>query len=550
MRRIVMRIVLALFVGLVVVAPSAVLAQAVVTGVVKDASGAVLPGVTVEAASPALIEKVRTAVSDGSGQYRIVDLRPGDYTVTFSLTGFNSVKRDGITLAGTATALVNADLKVGSVEETITVTGSSPLVDVQGVASEHSISRDLIDAVPTGRTLQNMAVLIPGMSNTNGPNTSVDVGGSALNGVQSSAIHGGAAGDQRMLMDGLPLSTASGNSTQFLTNVGSMQEFTIDTSGVSAEDNAGGVRMNVIPREGGNLFHATVFADGSGPSLQSSNYTSDLAARGLPAPNPAKNLKNAYQFNPAGGGPIVKDKLWFYSAANRIHSTNYVSVYPNLNAGNPNSWLYAPDLNGTLSTSEILLYSENTRLTWQATPRNKLAFYGDSQVRCICPQGLVTLSPEATSSTHFPAQRFLSATYSAPVTSKLLIDAAVMHHLEAGYRTIASDRSIIGVNDTGLGLMYRSYTENTVTQNRNGNVRGGASFVTGAHALKAGFQGQWSTSYSRNMSNTQSTDYTFVNGVPTSITEFADPREATSPSTELGLFVQDRWTIKRLTLTG
>ena len=120
-----------MLVALIALIPSAAYAQASITGVVRDASGAVLPGVTVEAASPALIEKVRSVVTDGTGQYRIVDLRPGTYTVTFTLPGFNTVKREGIELTGSFTATVNADLQVGALEETITVTGESPIVDVQ-----------------------------------------------------------------------------------------------------------------------------------------------------------------------------------------------------------------------------------------------------------------------------------------------------------------------------------------------------------------------------------------------------------------------------------
>src|ERR1700736_5424973 len=115
----------------VVIVPSLADAQASIGGVVKDTSGAVLPGVSVEAASPALIEKVRTAVTDGAGQYRIEDLRPGPYTVTFALNGFSTVKREGIELTGSSTALVNADLRVGAVAETITVSGAAPVVDVQ-----------------------------------------------------------------------------------------------------------------------------------------------------------------------------------------------------------------------------------------------------------------------------------------------------------------------------------------------------------------------------------------------------------------------------------
>src|SRR5438046_2538261 len=142
--------------------PSALYAQASITGVVKDPSGALLPGVTVEAASPALIEKVRSVVSDGTGQYRIQDLRPGTYTVTFTLPGFSTVKRDGIELSGAFTATVNADMRVGAVEETVTVTGETPIVDIQNTVREKSLTHEVIDAIPTGRLAKNIAVRPPG----------------------------------------------------------------------------------------------------------------------------------------------------------------------------------------------------------------------------------------------------------------------------------------------------------------------------------------------------------------------------------------------------
>src|SRR5436190_18592940 len=122
--------------GFLLALPAAALAQAVIAGTVKDSSGAVLPGVTVDATSPALIEKVRTAVSDGNGVYRIEDLRPGAYTVTFTLPGFKTFKRDGIQLTGTVVASVDGDMAVGGLEETVTVTGESPIVDVQSAKHE------------------------------------------------------------------------------------------------------------------------------------------------------------------------------------------------------------------------------------------------------------------------------------------------------------------------------------------------------------------------------------------------------------------------------
>ena len=137
--------------GCLLLAPTLVYAQAqaAIAGIVRDTSGAVLPGVTVEAASPELIEKVRTAITDATGQYRIENLRPGTYTVTFTLAGFSTVRREGIELAGAATFAVNGELKVGTLEETITVTGESPIVDVQTARREAVVARDVITALPT-----------------------------------------------------------------------------------------------------------------------------------------------------------------------------------------------------------------------------------------------------------------------------------------------------------------------------------------------------------------------------------------------------------------
>src|SRR6266542_6281150 len=132
--------------------PAAASAQASLTGIVKDTSGAVLPGVTVDAASPALIEKVRSVVTNGTGQYQIVNLVPGSYSLTFTLPGFNTVKREGIELSGSFTAKIDADLRVGALEETITVTGETPIVDVQNTRRQRVIDREVIDNIPTSRT--------------------------------------------------------------------------------------------------------------------------------------------------------------------------------------------------------------------------------------------------------------------------------------------------------------------------------------------------------------------------------------------------------------
>ena len=136
---------------LVLLLPAAAFAQAAITGVVRDTSGAVLPGVTVEAASPVLIERTRSVVSDDTGQYRIVDLRPGTYSVTFTLPGFNTVKREGIELTGDFVATVTAELRVGALEETVTVTGESPTVDVQSTRVQNIIDKEVLAAILMAR---------------------------------------------------------------------------------------------------------------------------------------------------------------------------------------------------------------------------------------------------------------------------------------------------------------------------------------------------------------------------------------------------------------
>jgi len=148
-------------------------AQSAIVGVVKDTSGAAMPGVTIEASSDVLIEKVKSAVTDSDGSYRIADLRPGTYSVTFTLPGFKTFRRDGLVLPSEFTATLNAELGVGALEETITVSGASPVVDVSSTTTARVLDREVLDAIPTGRTIQGMGQLITGVS-LNAP----DVGGS------------------------------------------------------------------------------------------------------------------------------------------------------------------------------------------------------------------------------------------------------------------------------------------------------------------------------------------------------------------------------------
>src|SRR5882757_9360160 len=247
--------------------PAAAWAQSAIAGVVKDTSGAVMPGVTVEAASPALIERLRSVVTDGQGQYKIVDLRPGVYAITFTLPGFNTVKRDGVELPANFTATINIELRVGSLEETVTVSGQSPVVDVQNAVQQTVLNRQVLDAVPTGRSIPTLGALLPGARLA-----LPDVGGTSGMQNRDLTVHGSDGRDTTFMVDGMILNGIEGDgSVQSYFNEAMFEEISYQTSAISAEVSAGGVRANMIPKDGGNAYKGTLFFSSANKDLQSNN---------------------------------------------------------------------------------------------------------------------------------------------------------------------------------------------------------------------------------------------------------------------------------------
>ena len=407
-----------------VVSPSLALAQASISGVVRDTSGAVLPGVTVEAASPVLIEKVRTAVTDNNGRYQMIDLRPGAYTITFTLAGFNTGKREDVTLSGSAASVVDMDLRVGSLEETITVTGEAPTVDVSTTSRSAVLSADTIDALPTSRNYASLARMIPAAV-FNG----TDVGGSALQGTGGSVqIHGSRQQDQRVTLNGINTMTlqAGGNIGGQIPDVGSAAEVTVDHTAVSAELPTGGVRINFIPRDGGNRFAAATFFTFTNGSLASNNFTDELKAAGLTTPN---EVKRNWDLNASAGGPIKRDKLWFWFSSRFIGTESWAPVAENLNAYKPTEFLYSPGPERGLLIGRS--YNSSLRATWQASTKTKIAGTYKQDTWCDCPNGITALvAPEAARDFRFPVLRQLHAEYTSPLTSRLLVEAVGMHLYE------------------------------------------------------------------------------------------------------------------------
>jgi hypothetical protein len=315
------------------------------------------------------------------------------------------------------------------------------------------------------------------------------------------------------------------------------------------------------------VFRGSLFVTGATSKLQSSNYTRELEQAGLRTPN---SLKQLYDVNPGAGGPIVRDKLWFYAAARWQTSQSYVAgLWENKNAGDPTRWDYDPDYSRQ-AVLPLIQQSGNTRLTWQLTPRNKIAGFFEHQYR-VWESLSPTIAPESATKYDFPENEFVTVSYTSPITSKLLFDAKVSDIIQgwkdrypAGGNSLEFTKplpdvfkELIAVTDQGgliPNLLYRGAGQTGLgpfirVKGYIASAQASATYVTGAHALKVGFLDTWGTrdeSYENIPANVR---YRFNNGVPNQITQIATPYGFTSNlGAELGVYAQDKWTMDRLTL--
>ena len=407
--------------------PAAAYAQASFRGIVRDTSGAVLPGVNVEASSPVPDREEPLLGNRRNGRYIIQDLRPGTYRVAFTLPGFKTVVRDAVELLGTSVVTVNADMTVGTLEETITVTGATPTVDLQSTTRQVVINQEIVSDLPSSRTPFALGVLIAGVSQSFGGR---DVGGAVVAEVAALAANGGRTGDQRMMVNGVALSSgiAGGWGGGAVPNATGTAEYAIDVSGVDAQAATGGVRVNFIPRDGGNRFSGTFSGSFARESFASDNYTgTDVEKRGLAAPS---TIKGNGEINPGVGGPLVRDRLWFFVSG----STSM-----------PTTWSPACSSTRTPTSRTSSRYVRSSaagdRPPGQATVSGPVHVSAEpeEQVRNdLRPGGLLRL-PVRRERDHdagrrerspVPAQRFVTADWTMPLTNRVLIEASGIHRVE------------------------------------------------------------------------------------------------------------------------
>jgi len=524
--------------------PIAAFAQGSIAGTVADETGGVVPGVTIEATSPALIEGARVAVSDGSGNYRIADLRPGTYAVTFTLAGFNVFVRDGIDLEGNAVLNVDGDMQLGSLEESITVTGEAALVDVQSSSKETVLTEELLNTIPTGRQAWNVGYTLPGVTLNNPGRV---VGGAG--GIQQvrMGVHGANQNETTIEIDGMQVNANHGNgSTQQYFNQNMTQQMSFTTSANSAETQKGGVRLNMIPQTGGNTFSGTLLAVAvPNESFIGDNYTdSGLKEAGLKVPNRPLSTSD---YNVSMGGPIVRDRAWFYGSVRRVASklTLADSTFPDGSIIADPQWVRQGSGRVTVNlgaTSKITGFFERSKKfrgvsnasagdSFLATRRRPAdgRFYDMGQVKLTSTIGTSVLVEAGYSM----SRQNWSLEYQEGV--------AEQRGSAAWYaKASRQDRSLGTRRVAGPSSSFFDSTRNVVNSS--------ISYITGSHAVKTGVQWNFGPRKGERLANADLVQR-YRNGVPSDVLVYNTPNSNNAVmDADLGLYAQDSWRMDNLTL--
>jgi hypothetical protein len=571
--------------------PSVAFAQATLTGTVRDASGAVLPGVTVEAASPALIEKAKTVVTDASGQYRIVDLRPGTYSLTFTLTGFNVVKRENVVLSGSQVLTIPAEMTVGALQETITVTGETPVVDVQSARREVVLDSEVINTIPATRAAGALLNVTPGLT--------VDNNGIALSPTMTFfSANGGANNEGRMSVNGMTVGAArSGGVSSYVYDAVGVEEVAVRVGGGLGETDTGGPIMNLIPKSGGNRFTGTAFGSFAGDWSKGDNLNDELRAVGL---EQTPGIIHAHDVSLSIGGPILRDRLWFYGSYRTLDTQTAVEgVTANANVGLASRWDWLPsDIDSRLVQDRQMMIG---RFAGQAG-KSRIQVNYEYQHRCEgtplgvdtegCHKrgsdwvglGTTTQSPESTQSAgrgYFDWPFHLTqGQWTLPATSKLLLEANMTifrYNPAFGFPPPDGITTLIPVTEQSSALrcgnlstpgcaeaadpstlrwapranyVYRGIDQWGRAEGATNSYTGSASYVTGSHSAKIGYQYYWLRQLDNTIAAENQIAYRFNQGVPNQVT-YRLPEWSRNSITQLnGAYAQDQYTRNRLTLSG
>ncbi len=514
-----------------------------ITGQATDAQGAALAGVKVTVSGKALIGGSQSATTDSGGHYTFNLLPPGNYDLKFEMQGFKTFSRTGIEINAAFVATVNATLEIGAMSETVTITGEAPVIDTKSNIQQTVLDQKLLENLPSGRDPWAVGRIVPGMQMGK-----IDVGGS--NGMQQTGftIHGSVAGQSQYSIDGLNINWAGGNeggSTALYYDQGMFQEVNFQTNALPAEVSVGGTYMNMVTKSGGNDFHGNVLFYYTNENIQSDNFTKNSKFDPFRVIRPTLNggnpLTRSYDLNGNVGGPIIKDRLWFFTSFRQWGADKRV-----LGARNPD---------GSFAIDDNRIVNIVGKGTWKISENNTLSYmYNNNQKDRF-------------------HRRDTPPSFIEDKASWLQDQPGVSHHL--GWTSTLSPRTII---DAKLGFMMIIFplryqadvqptdltrTDSTLStrtgaapynyENPTYRIQADAALSHtanwgGSHNLKVGEQ--FSRQFFRQTYNVNGDlNLNYQDGVARTITIYNTPLNQLSYLHTLGLYAQDSWTVKqRLTL--
>jgi hypothetical protein len=510
-----------------------------ITGVVSDASGAVLPGATITLSGERLIGGPQTQVSDTSGAYRFDRLVPGTYGVKFELQGFRNVERPDVRISAAFVATINAKMEVGSVAETITVTGESPTVDVRSNLQQTVMNQEILEGIPTGRDPWSLAKLIPGVQVA-----TYDVGGTQSMQQSSMSAHGSSTNDVSYNIDGATVNWpgGGGGATMMYYDQGMFEEVNYMTSAIPAEIMAGGVSINMVTKDGGNAWKGNVRYNFANDGLQGENWqdTVDFVQSVNPAAvflgNPTKKT---YDFNFSGGGALIQNKMWINGTVRKWVVNKLV------NAKND-------DGSQALDDNDLKNYSG--KLVTQLTTNNKVAvsYLWNDKIRGHRRDSTTQIIPDIASVVQTNPVQTTQAKYTG-IRGSLVFESnfSIMDgQTNYTYQPDTLADAIRRVDNVTGKVDFASTREEHQPNSRHqfdNAFTWGTSGLGGEHLIKGGVQ--WGRLYYSSDYSVQGDHYVEYNsGVPTQVRQFNTPVVSENIARVFGFFVQDSWSMNRLTL--
>ena len=501
-----------------------------IIGRVTDASGGVLPGVSVTATSPSLQGPQVIDVTNEKGEFRLTPLPIGTYDVSYALSGFQTVRREGLRLTTGFVARADAELKLGSLEETITVSGASPVVDATSTSSATEFTKETLELTPTGRS-----GLVSLLAQTPGVRGNQDVGGNQFGATPQFRVFGQLGMHYDTLEGVLTASpkTAGGQGGNYY-SYNSLEEVRVQTIGNGADIPTKGIALDAIVKSGGNDFHGNYFVALSGQKFQSNNVTAALQAQGITQGNPTTQR---WETSGDFGGRLIRDKLWFFTSAEHRRLEQEV-----VNAQKPD---------GTAATVYTSMSYQTDKLSYQMSPSNRfVGFYQYARKKDI--GGPSQFYPWDSRYDNTPIVKTGKIEYQGIKGNSLVASLQYGKWRWDGIYLGFSPGKVATTDSVTLMRSGQNIEAGNIPHEWRHHTKGNISWYrpdlfAGDHEIKTGFDHMASTVSREWISRGISKDYVlwFRSGAPDQVEIYNHPVKPVTSTNYLGIWVSDKWSLGR-----